>query len=117
MQRTQQGAMMDLCRIGDYAAGAGNAYGQKPGTYTDRDYTTVCGYDPTASGEMLQGNETVTIDAALRLPVATVIDSRDRVTLLERFGTALAIPLVFYVYGNPEQGPSGLVVKLRRVND
>lgn len=117
MQRTQQGAMMDLCRIADYAAGAGNAYGQKPAVYTNRGQATICGYDPTATGEVLQGSEVVTIDAALRLPVDTVIDSRDRVTLLERFGAALVVPLTFDVIGNPEQGPSGLVVKLRRIHD
>lgn len=114
MARTQQSAMMDQCLIFAHSTGTANVYGKKVDSY-GAGVPSVCGYDATASAEVLQGTEVATVDAAIRLPVNTVIDDRDRIQLVRRFGRTVA-PLMFDVVGLPEMGPSGLVVKVKRVN-
>ncbi len=114
MARTQEGAMMDQCLIYAHSNGALNAYGKKTDVYA-AGVASICGFDATGSGEILQGTEVLTIDAAIRLPVATVIDDRDRIQLTKRFGKSVT-PIMFDVVGLPEMGPSGIVAKVRRVN-
>jgi hypothetical protein len=114
MQRVQVDAMGDRCRIYRRVSGSKNSYGQPAITYGTA-VPSVCGYDPTATGEVLQGNETVTVDAVLRLPIATQIGAADRVELYQRLGRTLTPPLTFDVVGMPEPGPSALVVSVKRV--
>lgn len=114
-RRTQEGAMMDTCVIMAFADGAINDYGNPSNVYTDGS-PTICGYKPTGTREVQQGNETVLIDAELRLPIATVIKPTDQVRLIKRFGESITA-LTFAVVGQPARGPSGLVVKLARVTD
>lgn len=107
--------MMDTCIIMAFADGATNDYGNPSDVYTDG-APTICGYKPTGTREVQQGNETVLIDAELRLPIATAIKSTDKVRLTKRFGESITA-LTFAVVGQPARGPSGLVVKLRRATD
>lgn len=113
MARTQEGAMMDSCLIFAHSSGALNAYGKKADVYA-AGVASICGFDATGSGEVLQGTEVLTIDAAIRLPVDTVIDDRDRIQVTKRFGKPVT-PIMFDVVGLPEMGPSGIVAKVRRV--
>lgn len=115
MQRTQNAAMMDTCIIYAHSATSQNAYGKPGATYTLGVRRTPCGYDATASDEILQGNESVTVDAVFRLPVGTQIAALDRVQLVARFGTDLVTPILFEVIGMPDGGPSGIVVNARKV--
>lgn len=115
-RRTQDGAMMDTCTILTQSAGATDGYGNPADSYSEGS-PLDCGYKPRSSREAQQGNETVLIDAELRLPVATTIKSADKVKLTKRYGETLTTPLIFYVVGQPAKGPSGLVVNLRRVTD
>ena len=114
MQRTQNAAMMDTCIIYAHSATSQNAYGKPGATYT-AGARQACGYDATGGGEVLQGNETVTVDATFRLPVGTEVSALDRVQLVARFGNELAISPMFEVVGMPEEGPSGIVVNARKV--
>lgn len=114
MARTQEAAMMDSCLIFAHSSGTTNVYGKKVDTYA-AGVPSICGYNATASGEVLQGTEVLTIDAEIRLPVDTVIDDRDRIQLTKRFGRTIT-PILFDVVGLPELGPSGIVAKVRRVN-
>lgn len=107
---------MDTCVIMSHSAGAANNYGKPADIYVDG-APTACGYKPRSTREAQQGNETVIIDAELRLPIGTAVKAADRVRLTKRYGEALATPLLFSVIGQPAQGPSGLVVNLRRVTD
>ena len=116
MRQTQTSAMMDTCVVLIHGSGAIDAYGNPSAGYSEGS-PVRCGYHPGSSREVQQGNETVLVDATLRLPVGTVINSRDRVRLTHRFGEVLATPLLFDVMGQPAQGPSGLLVNLRRVTD
>lgn len=115
-RRTQAAAMMDTCTILSHSSGAANAYGKPADSYVEG-VPGPCGYKPRSIREVQQGNETVVIDAELRLPIGTVIKSTDRIRLIKRYGETLATPLLFAVAGQPAQGPSGLVVSLRRVTD
>lgn len=116
MRQTQESAMMDTCIVLTHGSGATDAYNTPSDGYSEGS-PVRCGYRPGSTREVQQGNETVLVDATLRLSVGTAINSRDRVRLTHRFGEALATPLLFAVVGQPAQGPSGLVVNLRRVTD
>ena len=107
--------MMDTCTLLIYSAGATDAYGTPGDTYVETS-VLACGYKPTGTREVQQGNEAVLIDGELRLPIGTTIKSTDRIRLVTRYGEAIT-PLLFAVIGQPAQGPSGLVVKLRKVTD
>lgn len=103
--------MQDTCVIQYATSGAANAYGVPTVAYT-AGTPTPCGYKARSSKEVQQGNETVIIDAELRLPYGTDIKSNARVTLTHRFGVELAIKPTFNVIGEPEQGFSAIVVNL-----
>lgn len=107
--------MMDTCVIYTHSDGATDAYGSPSVTYSAGS-AVACGYKPSSTREVQQGNETVIIDAQLRLAIGTAIGSRDRVQLTKRYGDSIT-PILFDVTGQPAQGPSGIVVNLRRVTD
>ncbi|MCB0106904.1 MAG: hypothetical protein KDE53_13375 [Caldilineaceae bacterium] len=115
MRATQQSSMMDTCVVMTYNAGITDTYGNSGSSYIDTS-PVICGYKPTGTREVQQGNETVMIDGELRLPIGTTIKSTDRIRLVTRYGEAIT-PLLFSVVGQPAQGPSGIVVKLRKVTD
>jgi hypothetical protein len=112
MQGAQTGAMQDTCIILQYVAGSGDyGYGQ---SYTTG-ATVVCGLNHKAR-EVMQDTQVVMTDAVLRLPIATAVDNLDRVKITKRFGVAVT-PETYEILGAPERGPSGLVLKLRKVTD
>ena len=103
--------MQDTCIIQHPASGSANAYGIPVVGYAEGE-PTPCGYKASSSKEVQRGNDTVIIDAKLRLPYGTSIKSDARVTLTHRFGQELAIKPTFNVIGEPEQGFSAIVVNL-----
>jgi head-tail adaptor len=114
MQGTQDSAMMDSCKILAYSAVADD-YGNAAETYTAGDEMD-CGFDPTANREVMDDTEVVITDAALRLPIDTDVSNLDRIQITKRHGVDVADE-TFEIVGNAERGPSGLVLKLRRVTD
>ena len=113
MQGTQAGAMQDVCRVYAYSS-APDAYGNPSPTYTAGS-PVVCGFKPT-SREVQGSGEVDMVDAKLRLPIATTLDSRDRIEVTHRYGVAIT-PEMYEVFGPPERGPSGLVVDLKLVTE
>lgn len=105
--------MMDTCIVHAHSMTGRDAYGKPAPAYTALG-ATRCGYKADASTEILSGNETVTIDATIRLPRSTPINDRDRLELIRRFGQTI-IPIMFEVVGQPAPGPSAIVAKVRRV--
>lgn len=103
--------MLDTCIVHSYSAGATDSYGVPGAGYT-AGQPVQCGYKPRSSREVQQGNETVKIDAELRLPYGTAIKSLDRVELTHRYGDALTPTLLFEVAGQPAIGLSAVVVNL-----
>jgi hypothetical protein len=118
MRADQALSRWDTCRRLVYTAGAVNAYGMpEPPTYVRGDAIT-CGLDMRSSArEVMNGTQVVLADARLRLSVNTTLDNRDRIEITQRFGEVLATPLVYEIIGEPERGPSGLVVNLRLATD
>lgn len=104
--------MQDTAIIMTYVAGTGD-YGYAKSYTTGA--TVVCGYQAKAK-EVMQDTQVVMTDVILRMPIDTVISNRDRVKVTKRFGVAIT-PETYEILGAPERGPSGLVLKLRKVTD
>lgn len=118
MQATQEAAMQDTCVLLRYTELDPDVYGNVRHQYEEGD-SSDCGFDPTASNEVMEGTQVAVTDAVVRLPIALhgQIDQFDRVKITHRFGVALDSPPTYELIGLPERGPSGLVVNLRLVTD
>lgn len=116
LQSNQASSLMDAGKIYTYSDGATDSYGLPAPSYTAGS-AIACGYKSRSTREVQQGNETITVDAELRLTHGTTITSKDRFELTKRYGEALSPTLMFYVIGLPAIGPSGVVVNLKRVTD
>lgn len=114
MEGAQEAAMMDVAVRWMYSKGEVDEYG-KPAVVFIEGVELVCGFDPSARPEAMDGAEVVMADAVMRLPQGTELDARDRLEVTERFGVLVEEPEVFEVIGEAERGPSGLVLRLRRV--
>lgn len=115
MQAHQAAHMMDTCTVDAWSAGT-NAYNLPSPTWTSG-AAIACGYEVMQPDEaMATTTDAPVFDARLRLPITTAIDPRDRITITKRHGAAI-VPIVHEVVGDVERGPSGLVVKLRKVTD
>ncbi len=76
----------------------------------------ICGFQPTAGTEQRRADLTIlAYDARLRLPLTVSVTYLDKVRITKRFGVTLTTPLTFQVEGDAQQGPSGLVLLLKRV--
>lgn len=105
--------MQDTCIIQAYSA-TPDTYGDPVPTYTDG-AAIACGFDPTGGRESWRPDMTALhVDATVRLPIATTLDTRDRIKITKRFGVAITA-IVFEIVGLPQRGPSGLVVELVKV--
>jgi hypothetical protein len=85
-------------------------------TWTDT-VTLPCGLDMSGGVES-RGSQRVAVryDAQIRLPLTTTYDLRDRIRVTKRFGKTLATPLVYEIAAPQEQGPSGLVFNLKKLD-
>lgn len=81
--------------------------------------TYDCGFDPDISRygmqEAMDETEVSTVNAALRLPLEAEDQALNtyRIQITHRFGVALSEQPVYEIVGDPERGPSGLVLKLK----
>jgi hypothetical protein len=107
--------MQDVCRVGAYQS-VDDAYNNPTPTYV-YGAEVVCGLDLLRADEQHASGEVPVITAILRLPLATVIDERDRIRIEQRYNEALTTPIVFEIEGPVDRGPSGLVLDLRLVDD
>lgn len=115
MQAHQEAHMMDMCTIDAWSAGA-NAYNLPSPTWTSG-AEVACGYEVIQPDEQMRTmTDAPAFDARLRLAAFTVVDAKDRITITKRHGVAIT-PLVHEVVGDAERGPSGLVLRLRKVTD
>ena len=55
-------------------------------------------------------------DALIRLPIDTVLDQRDRIRVVARFGVPQNTEITYDIAGPPLEGPSGLVVPVNVTN-
>ena len=83
-------------------------------TYTDGSAIS-CGFEPTGGTERKAADGTAVItDATVRVPIGTTVTAKDRVKITKRHGTTLGTALVFGLASEPQRGPSGLVIELRK---
>ena len=115
LETDQEAHMMDTCTIGAYRA-VPDGYGIPTPTYTAGS-AIICGLNENVRQEVQSRGEVVMVDAVLRLPVGTVVDSRDRITITHRFGGELTVKPVYNIIGNPRRGASGLLLNLALVTE
>lgn len=115
MRGAQEAAMPDTCQIGHYRAFEDD-YNAPRAEYQWGGYLS-CGVEELDPDEVQDEGEVVVIDAVVRLPIDTDIESRDRVRVTYRHGEMLDVARTFEVVGPPQRGLSGLVVNCRVVND
>jgi len=120
MRADQAQSLWDTCRVLAYTPGTTDEYGMpEPASYVRGDAIS-CGLDMTGRRMQSEGMGSTQVslaDAVLRLALDTTLDNRDRIEITDRFGEALGTPLVYEVVGEPERGPSGLVVLLKLATD
>ena len=115
LETDQEAHMMDICTIGAYRA-VPDGYGIPTPTYTAGS-PTICGLNENVRQEVQSRGEVVMVDAVLRLPIGTAVDSRDRITITHRFGGEWTVKPVYNIIGNPRRGASGLLLNLALVTE
>jgi len=115
MQEAQTGHMQDTCRILVYQAGERTGYGKRQPVYSDGP-TIECGLSfPSRQYEAPGGSQFPLTEARLRVPFGTAIKPSDRILVTHRFGIMKTTPERFEVIGLAGQGPSGILLNLKRV--
>lgn len=107
--------MQDTCIVQVYSVGSTDDYGNPVAAYADGS-AVACGLRLLRPDEVQASGEVATIEAELRLPLATAVKPLDRIKLTHRYGEVLSAAEVFEVVGPVKRGPSGLVVRLARSN-
>ena len=116
MTAVAEESMMDACVVQAYTSNV-NAVGDDVPSYTDGS-AIACGVRFSSDREperMTLDGTTYDVDATVRLPKGTSVDTRDRIKVTHRYGDALASPWVFLVLGMSQVGPTATVVKCKRV--
>jgi len=111
MRTTQESAMQDVCEILGYSSVV-DTYGNPKPRYTAV-ATVACGFQHVRPREVLDTGELAMVDAKLRLPIETDIETHDRIRMTKRFGETLATAEVYEIIGPKLRGPSGVVLSLR----
>lgn len=104
--------MLDTCLIMHFDGSEMDDYGHPQPAYSVCTETR-CGFDPTASREVMADTAVVLTDARLRLPLDTEVDPKDRVKVTHRYGRELSSQPAYEIVGEPMAGPSGLVLDLK----
>lgn len=116
MREAQDGHMLDLCIIQTYSR-TYNSFNEEIPAYTDAAAAISCGLDMRPGSEQhRQDMTTLEWDATMRLPLTTALDAKDRLKVTHRFGELLSTALIYRVEGPIQRGPSGVRVRLRRVD-
>jgi hypothetical protein len=114
-QNTFDSSLQDSCTIDKYSA-TYNSVGEPIETWISGNEID-CGLEMTGGIERYKGQIIVLdIDAVIRLPQDTVIDTRDRVTITKRFGVSIS-GIQFEITGFPKIGAAGCRVQLKRIEE
>jgi hypothetical protein len=111
---TQDAHMMDTCKRLVYGR-TFNSFNEPIEAWTAATTAIICGLDMKAGNEIDKTTMTIVeYDAILRLPIATIVDPKDRIQITKRFGES--ITAIDYEIVSPiQRGPSGVRVLLRKV--
>lgn len=115
LQAFAEETMQDECYILRRSRTQGDLGGPVE-TYTaDRD-AIRCGFKPTGQTQRVGAMLSVTdVDATLRLPIDTSIDTSCRVKITRRHGADVTDE-TFEVMSEPRRGPSAITVDLQRIS-
>lgn len=115
LRDTQDAAMMDTGLIQTFIEAA-DTYGQMIRTWSDGSPLPM-GIDTSPGGNEGRGDEMTVVkeDATARLPIGTVVDITNRIKVLMRHGEAIE-PIIYGILEPPRRGPSGIVLRLQRVD-
>jgi len=118
MQGVQVDSMMDTCDILTYTAGAINAYGKPaPATWVSSGIPTECGFGYIRSTSSIEASDQVaTMRTVLRLPLDSVVTTKDRIELTHRFGAEITSEY-YKILGKIRRGPTCLTCDLALVTD
>jgi len=118
MREVQDAHMQDVCHILTYDTTWEDVddYGIPVDEYLT-EVETICGLKLYSPKEIHASGEVPVILGELRLPIGTEVDTRSRVSIVERYGETLTEPMLFDITGPVRRGPSGLVVNLRAVDE
>lgn len=114
MRMAQESAMMDTCVLMRYGETFDPMHHPVP-SWTDGP-VLACGLNMSGGEELSSdGRVLVSWTASLRLPAGTLLDVRDRVRMVLRFGQVCE-QIIYDLAGPAQEGPSGLVARLRATN-
>lgn len=120
MQGAQEDGMMDTCVLLHLTERGSDDYGMPVKQWVEGS-VLACGLDmdpkpewnaPAGAGDETQAEAG---EARLRLPIDTDISRLERVRVTHRFGVLLDEPPEYDLTETPQRGPSGLWVRLKRV--
>lgn len=113
MRDTQDGRMYDICHRLIYGEDQ-DEFNQPIAIYEEELEDIPCGLDMRPGNENSDDRmDILTWDATIRLPVHTVMNSKDRIRVISRGGEE--VNFVFEIKGPPQRGPSALRLKLGKV--
>ena len=115
MRSVQDGAMQDTCRVLAYSS-TPDAYNNPEASYTPGS-EMPCGLEMISPDELQASGHVPVIDAHIRLPIGTTLDTRDRIQVTKRYGETLDTALTFEIAGPAKRGPSGLYLDLKLTTD
>jgi len=111
MRTAQADCMQDACQLGTQTA-ISTRTGPEPMSATWTWATAIaCGVEQNPSGESGDGSESPIAQAAVRVPTSTTIANVQRVKVTKRYGETLTTPIIYGVVGEPERGPSAIVIR------
>ena len=118
MQTTQDLSMLDTCDILTYTSRPINAYGKpSPPTWVSSGVPTECGFGYIRSVSSIEAPDQVaTMRTVLRLPLDSVVTTKDRIELTHRFGAEIASEY-YKILGEIRRGPTCLTCDLALVTD
>ena len=114
MRSAQDAHMMDTCVL-QARVQTLNTLREKVETWPADSAALSCGLDMKPGSERDNANMVVLRwDATIRLPIAQTPDAADRIKVTKRFGEDTT-DITFEIVGPIQRGPSGIRLRLKRV--
>ncbi len=113
LRKTAGETFLDSCTL-DRVVTSGNSYGEIIQSWVS-DSEIQCGLEMTGGIEKVSGEVIVVErDAVIRLPLNTLIDIRDRITLTKKYGITVS-GIQFEIISLPKIGASAMRLDLKKV--
>jgi len=116
MRAVTEESMLDTCQILERLPGDEDGYSSRLDDWRVVE-TTVCGYRPERSREVMGTTQVTILPAQVRLPLSVDVDTANRVRITKRLGETLAAPEYYTVLGEAQRGPTAQTVSLQTVPD